>query len=406
MFGSRIPLFKAFGIPIRLDLSWFIIFALLSWSLAVHTFPGYYKDLPTSTYWAMGVVAALGLFASIVIHELSHALVAQRFGISIKGITLFIFGGVAEMEDEPPSAIAELLVAIAGPIASVVIAGVSLVCFSVGQAAGWPQSLVGVLWFLGFINTVLVIFNLIPAFPLDGGRVFRSLLWSLRGDLKWATRTTASIGSAFGLVLIAFGVVLIMWQNWIPGIWNLLVGLFLRGAAQTSYQQLLMRRALEGETVSRFMKTEVHTVSPHLSVEQLVEDYIYRLHHKLYPVLDRDRLIGCVTTRDIHQVPREEWSSRTVGDILHDCDEGNTIAPNEDAMKALGRMSKTGSSRLMVVQNHDLVGIVALKDLLTFISLKIELEEEDEGPRPSARRSIDEPARTRHGENSDLYVSH
>jgi len=383
MFGTRFELFKLFGIPIRVDLSWFVIVLLITWSLATAAFPLYYKDLQTSTYWALGLAGALGLFVSILLHELSHSVVAKRYGISIKGITLFIFGGVAEMEQEPPSAKAEFLVAIAGPIASVLIATACFATAAVGQTYLGPIPFLGVLWYLAFINTILVLFNMIPAFPLDGGRVLRSILWRLRGDLREATRVTSSIGSFFGLFLIAFSVLNVIGGNFIGGMWYFLIGMFLRSAAQMSYQHVLIRRALEGETVGRFMQTVVVTVPPTLTVQELVEDVIYRHHHKLYPVVADGRLIGCVTTKLVKQVPRHEWTIRMVSQIAQPCSHENTIEPWADAMEALSKMSRTESSRLMVVAEGQLRGVVVLKDLLHFITLKVELEDDSLTPKPT-----------------------
>jgi Zn-dependent protease/predicted transcriptional regulator len=374
MFVARFKIAKLFGIPVQVDLSWFIIVALITWSLAKGVFPQHFKDLPETTYWMMGLAGALGLFVSILLHELGHSLVAQRYGLPIEGITLFIFGGVAEMTREPPSPKVEFLVAIAGPITSVLIAATCFALTTAGRALGWMAPVIGVLWYLGFINSVLVVFNMIPAFPLDGGRVFRSILWRFRGNLKEATRVTAAIGRVFGIVLIVLGAFNFMQGFVLAGVWQFVIGLFLRGAAQASYQQLLIRRALEGEPVSRFMQAEVIAVPPPLTIQHLVDDYIYNYHHKMYPVLDDGELLGRVTTRAVKQVPREQWSMRTVGQVVEPISPENTISPQADAMEALSRMHKNESSRLMVVDAGKLVGVVSLKDLVDFMALKVELE--------------------------------
>jgi Zn-dependent protease len=374
MFGPRFKLFKLFGFQINVDLSWLILFLLLSWTFAANWFPQARPGLTTTTYWVMGVVTALLLFVSIVLHEVSHALAARRYGLPIRGITLFIFGGVAEMTDEPPTAKSEFVVAIAGPIASIAIGGVCLALWAAGQVGGWPGPVISIAGVLAWINITLVIFNMVPAFPLDGGRVLRSILWHWKGNLRWATRITAGIGSAFGTALIVLGVLRFIVGDFF-GAWMALIGLFLRNAARLSYQQLLLRTALEGEPVSRFMKTDPVTVPRQISVRELVEEYFLRHHHKLYPVVEGDRLIGCVTTHDIKQLPREEWDRQTVGAIAQRRCEENSIAPDTDAMKALAAMSRGRASRLMVVDGDRLVGILTLKDLLEFFSLKMELEE-------------------------------
>lgn len=374
MFTKRIKIFNLLGFPIYLDLSWFVIVLLIAWSLATNLFPHFYEGLADATYWWMGIAGAMGLFASILAHELGHAVVARRFDVPMRGITLFIFGGVAEMTKEPPSAKAELLVAIAGPIVSVVL-GVACYAAGIYGEAGLATPIAGVLWYLGMINGVVVAFNMIPAFPLDGGRVLRSILWQAKGNLRWATRITSSIGASFGLLLILLGVVSFISGDFVGGMWQFLIGIFLRGAARMSYQQVLIRHALEGEPVERFMHADVVTVPPSTTVHELVEEYIYRSHHKMYPVTDDGHLMGCVTTRDVQQVPRDQWEQRTVGEIVQPCGEKNTIQRNADAMKALSSMSRNGASRLMVVENSRLEGILSLKDLLKFLSLKVELEE-------------------------------
>jgi Zn-dependent protease/CBS domain-containing protein len=375
VFSRRLELFRLFGFAIRLDLSWFLVVALISWSLASGVFPPLYPELAPTAYWLMGIAAALGLFASVVLHELAHALVARRFRLTIRGITLFIFGGVAEMESEPPNAEAEFLIAIAGPAASVVVAAGCLGVGVLGPILGLPLPLTGVLMHLAGLNLLLVAFNMIPAFPLDGGRVLRSALWKLKSDLRWATRITTGIGSGFGMALILLGVWrLIVAHDLVGGLWMLLIGLFLRNAAKIAYKQLLMRRSLEGQPVRRFMRPEAVAVSRAISVADLVESYVYRYHHKLFPVVDGDRLLGCVTTEAIKRLPQIEWNRQSVSAIMQPCSDDNAVAPETDAVEALSRLSRSGRSRLMVVEDGRLLGVVALKDLLSFLALKAELE--------------------------------
>ncbi len=375
VFGKRLTIFRMFGFEVRIDASWLFIFILVAWSLAGAVFPERYGNLSKGTYVAMGLVAALGLFASVVFHELCHSLVARRFGIPMEGITLFIFGGVAEMGEEPEDPKAEFLMAIAGPLSSTAASAVLLAGAFLARKAGWSTPVVAVLQWVGIINLLLAGFNLIPGFPLDGGRVLRSILWYVWNDLRRATRTASAVGSAFGGVLIALGVVnLLVLLNPIGGLWWIMIGLFVRAAAKQGLRQVIIRQMLQGEPVSRFMNERVITVAPSLTVEQLVEDYIYRYHFKMFPVVDEGRLVGCVSTREVRSVPRGEWVKKAVRDIQNACSVENILPPEEDAMKALEKMSKTGISRMMVVRNGDLLGIVSLKDLLAFLSLKLELE--------------------------------
>ena len=376
MLGRRIKLFELFGFEIRIDLSWVIIAVLVAWSLAVGFFPFRYRNLTVQTYWVMGVVGAIGFFLSVIFHEIFHSLVARRFGIPMKGITLFIFGGVSEMGEEPSSAKAEFLVAAVGPLSSIAVA---LACYGIyllGTGGGWPLSIGGVILYLAYINSLLAAFNLLPAFPLDGGRMLRAALWALKKNLRWATRIASGIGSGFALLLMFFGVFQFFFtQNLIGGIWSFLIGVFLNGAARTSYQQVLIRKTLEGEQVRRFMKVDPLTVPPSASVRQLVEDYIYKYHFKMFPVTEgSEKLIGCVTTKQLDKVPREEWDHKTVRDLATQCSPENTIEPQADAIKALSLMARTGSSRLIVIEGNRMVGVITLKDMLKFLSLKLELE--------------------------------
>jgi Zn-dependent protease/CBS domain-containing protein len=376
MFGKSYPLFRLFGFEVRADLSWLVLAALITWSLAAGVFPTYIKGLTTVTYWWMGVVGTLALFASIILHELSHSLVARSHGLPMKGITLFIFGGVAQMEEEPPSPGTEFLMAIAGPVASIVVGGACLGLGALGSGLRWPIPALGVIDYLGWINLVLAGFNLLPAFPLDGGRVLRSILWKVKSDLRWATRIASMAGSGFGFLLIFLGVVSMFRGALIGGLWWLLIGMFLNSAAQMSYRQLLTRRALEGEPVSRFMRRDPVTVPRSISIQELVDEYIYTHHYKMFPVVDGERLVGCVTTAEVKAVPRDEWARHTVGEIAQPCTEDNTLHPDADATHALALMHQSGLSRVLITEDGHLAGVLSLKDLMRFMALKLDLGDE------------------------------
>jgi Zn-dependent protease/CBS domain-containing protein len=376
MFGKRVTLFNLFGFEVRLDMSWIFIAILITWTLGAGYFPYRYPGLATATYWLMGVVGALGLFLSIILHELSHSLVARGYGMSMRGITLFLFGGVAEMEDEPSSPKIEFLMSIVGPISSIAIGIGCYGLFVLGVKSAWPVPVAAVLEYLAAINILLACFNLIPAFPLDGGRILRSILWKIKDDIRWATRIASRIGSGFGLLLFAFAIYNILVGNFIGGIWWFLIGMFLRMAAQTSYKQLLLRRALEGEPIRRFMKTDPVTVSPSISLEQFVDDYVYRYHFDMFPVTEGEKLLGCIATRNVKEIARDTWKEMTVRDRMTNVCAENSLRPDTDSVDALAAMKRSGNTRLMVTDGDRLVGILALKDLLEFFSLKVELEGE------------------------------
>lgn len=375
MLRRTLTLFQLLGFKVGIDWTWPFLALLIVWSLAMGVFPNEYPDLAEATYWVMGIFGAIGLFGSLIFHELSHSLIARRYDIPITHITLFIFGGVAQMDKEPPNATSEFRMAIAGPLASLFLAGTFYGALALGSLQGFPLPVLAVLGYLGFINAVLAVFNLFPAFPLDGGRMFRAALWHWKGNLRWATQLASRIGSGFGLLLMILGVLNILHGRPLNGLWFCVLGLFLDRAASASYDQLLARQAFEGEPIRRFMTTPVVTVRPDLSLRAFVDQYVYHHLHDVFPVVDHSQPLGCIHARQVNSVPREEWDHRTVKDLLIPFNDQNTIAPDTDVMQALALMNRTGNSRLIVLADDRLVGIVALKDILKFLSLKLDLEE-------------------------------
>ncbi len=379
MFGLRWRLFRLFGIPINIDLSWLIILALLTWTLVsffTQQIPGYTRE----SYFVMGLTTAVTFFGCILLHELGHAVVAKRVGIPMRGITLFLFGGVAEMEDQPPSAMSEFLMAIAGPLVSLVLAAAFFVVAQIGFFSEWPRLYTFPLWYLGLINTVVLVFNMVPAFPLDGGRVLRSVLWGALKNLRKATLWASRCGQGFAWFLIFLGVVSLFQgqQYFIRGIWLGIIGLFLNNAAMMSYQQVIIRQALQGEPLSRFMNKEPVVVSPYLDLHSWVEEYVYQYHHKTFPVLLDGQLVGIISTRDLSSFPKDQWSNHKVEEVMQRDLESLTLPPEADALKALEKMKRTNLSRLLIVEDEKLVGLVSLKDLLRFLDLKLQLDQEDD----------------------------
>lgn len=374
MFGHRITLFRVFGFAIRMDASWIIIAILVTWSLAAAVFPSIYPGLPISSYWWMGLAGAVAFFGCIVIHELCHSLVANHFKLPMKGITLFIFGGVAEMGAEPQSPKVEFLMAIAGPIASIIL-GLIFEALRVLGANPWPTEVVGVLSYLAWINILLATFNLIPAFPLDGGRILRAALWHFKGDLVRATSIASRIGNGFGILLMLYGVWQFFAGAFIGSIWYFLIGMFLRSASKMSYEQVLLRTELAGEPVSRFMRPHPITVPPDLSVRQFVEDYVYRYDFKIYPVVGAgDDLVGCVTMQDVRSLKPEEWDGHTVAELVKPCSAENTVTPDTDAIQALAKLQHTGGTNLFVTERNHLLAIVSPRDVINFLAAKLRLE--------------------------------
>jgi Zn-dependent protease/CBS domain-containing protein len=374
MFGNTLTLFRLAGFEVRIDLTWLIIFSLIVWSLASGAFPDAYPGLSRTAYWSMGLAGATALFLSIILHELAHAIVARRYGLQVRSITLFIFGGVADLREEPPSPRAEMRMAAAGPATSLALAALLLAAAAGGRASGLSAPVWGVVAYLGWMNVALFVFNMLPAFPLDGGRILRAWLWKRSGDLRAATRTATASGNALGIVLMALGVLALVMGHFITGFWWLLIGFFIRSAGQVSYHQLFIRETLAGEQVRTFMTANPVTVPRAISVKDLVEKYVFKYHHKLYPVMEQERLVGCVTMQAIRELPSEEWDRQTVGAIAEPCSPENTISPDEEAMEALARMSRDRRSRLLVMREGRLEGIVTLSDLLKFLSLRMEFD--------------------------------
>jgi Zn-dependent protease/CBS domain-containing protein len=390
MFGTRWRLFRVMGIPLYLDPSWLIILALLTVTVA-EILPGfvraYYPGLDTGVsvwaYWVAGFCAALGFFACIVLHELGHAVAARSQTMPTRGITLFLFGGVAELGDEPPSAWSEFLMAVAGPAVTVALVLALGAAASLGYHQGWPPLLVVTLGYLTVINAMVLVFNLIPAFPLDGGRVLRSILWAVTGSVRRATRWAAGVGRVFSWVLIAWGVVQFFAGNWVGGIWLGLIGWFLGSAARSGYARVLMRQALQGEPVRHFMNPAPISVPAPLTLREWVEVYVYRYHRKVFPVVSDAQLVGYIETKDLAGVPRSEWEVRTVADVMHRELAPIAIRSDAEALDALKRMRQTESARLLVVDDGQLVGILSLKDLLRYLALELEEQSDRSGAAPA-----------------------
>lgn len=376
MFWKRWQLFRLLGIPIRIDASWLIILALLTWTVTLQFRP----ELPgmaSPLLWGLALLTALGFFACILLHELGHAVTARKLDMPINGITLFVFGGVAEMEGEPPTPLREFLMAIAGPAVTVVLAALFGSLWLLGALVHWAKSIQLVCQYLLEINILVLVFNMVPAFPLDGGRVLRSILWGISGNLRRATRGASLVGQGFAFFLIAMGLLNLFGGNFVGGIWMGLIGLFLNNAARAGYTSALLREALTGEPVSRFMTRDPIAAPPWINLREWVEDYVYRYHRKMFPVIGDGRLEGVISTQALADFPREHWSEHTVAEAMHHDLDALCITPQTDAMHALARMQSIGASRLLVVEDGRLVGIVSLKDLLRFFHLKLELESDD-----------------------------
>jgi len=376
MLTKRIELFSILGFRVSLDLSWIILAVLITWSLAVSYFPHVIDGLTPVAAWWLGVAGALGLFVSIILHEFSHAWIARQFDLPIRGITLFIFGGVAEMEEEPPNARAEFFMAIAGPIMSYVLAAMFY-----GLSVLAPGAMLAALFgYLALINTVLATFNLIPAFPLDGGRIFRAAMWWWTGDYTRATRTGASLGRFFGTFLIIMGVLSLVSGNSVAGIWQALIGFFIISAASSSEMQMTLKTGLENKTVEQIMVHDPIFVPADTSLDDVIEEYFYRYHHTAFPVVRDGALLGSIRIEDVGQVVRTDRGDKTAGDIVSSESKVGKVAPGTPAMDALKAMREGGTSRLMVVEDGAFRGLLTLRDIMTHLAIRGELKADSPKP--------------------------
>lgn len=362
-----------FGIPIEVNYTWLIIFLLISWSLAIGYFPSFHPGLSQTLYWILSIISTLLLFLSLLLHELSHAFFAINNSVPIKKITLFIFGGVAQMEKEPENPSAELKIALAGPICSFILSIISFALSFILYQINANSMLIPVFVYLGFVNIAIVLFNSIPGFPLDGGRIFRAILWFFTKDLKNATRISTYFGKWFSYFLMTVGIIFLYKQEFLNGIWLILIGFFLHEASEMSYQQLILKRALVGIPVKDIMSKDVITVSPNLTLQETVNNYFFKYQHLGFPVVDNGVLKGIITLRDIKEFPQKDWGTTLVQQAMTPVRRDLIVNSNTDSLEALLQVTKSGLGRLLVVDNGKLSGIITQRSLLKMFEIKTNL---------------------------------
>jgi Zn-dependent protease/CBS domain-containing protein len=365
-----VPLGRVFGIPVGLDYSWFLIFALLTWSLAVDYFPHEFHDWQPMLYWVMGAVTAIMLFASVLLHELGHSVVALRFKVPVRSITLFIFGGVAQIGTEPPSALAEFLIAIAGPIVSFMLAAFFSI---VKPMVAGIEPLWGLAKYLAYINFALVLFNLIPGFPLDGGRVFRAIVWAVTKNMRRATLIAANVGRFFGFLFIFVGVWQMFTGNFGGGLWIAFIGWFLDSAASAQAHQVMFQGLLAGHTVAQAMSSHCPVVSAGLTLQQLVDDHILGGGQRCFLVNRGEDTVGLMTLHRIKEVPRTEWSTTTAAQVMLPLEKLKRIPPETGLWSALQQMDRDGVNQLPVVADSRVIGMLSREDVITFLRTLQEL---------------------------------
>lgn len=369
---SGFSLLRIGGIDIVIDYSWFIIFFLVIYSMAEGYFPQVNQHYSAPQNWMMGTIAALLLFISILVHELAHSFVAMKNGIKVESIRLLIFGGLAQIASEPKNGRQEFLIALAGPAISMVI---GIFFFAIHYLTiGSSPAVAGIAWCVGGANIILAVLNLIPGFPLDGGRILRAFLWDHWDDLTRATRVVSQFGNAFALFLIIFGIMqFFLTQSLISGLWLIFIGLFMKQAAVGSYQAVVMKRTLSGVQVQQIMTANVVVVDWLLAVDQLVQEYIYKHQFTNFPVFNRDELVGMVSLEGVKTIAKDLWGFKQVRDIMMPIEHIACLKPSEDASEALAKMVAADIGCMPVVEEGHLLGIVSRRDIMNLFKIKLDL---------------------------------
>jgi Zn-dependent protease/predicted transcriptional regulator len=370
---QEIDLFKVAGVQIAIDYSWLVIFVLVLWSLSSGYFPSLHPGYPRSEYWLVGLVGTLLFFLSIVTHELSHAIVANRLGQPIERISLFIFGGMAHLGHEPTSARDELRIAAVGPLTSFVLGAIFLSIPRILHLSASYPMWASVFEYLGFINFALGLFNLLPGFPLDGGRILRAIIWGRTGDFRAATARASQWGQGVAYGLIFLGAVEIFSGSLIGGLWLIFIALFLKSAASSSYQGLVIEQVLGSVQVSELMARDPIAIDAVNSVSSAIQDHFMSHGHGGYPVMNGSNVAGVVSLNQVRNCPVEERGSKHISEIMRPIDPAIVIAPDAPVSKALRQMSESNSARLLVMEQDKLVGLITRSAIAHFVMVRSQL---------------------------------
>jgi Zn-dependent protease len=364
MNKHTIPIGRVLGIPIDLDYSWFLIFALLTWILAVNYYPVEVKGGTTAQYWLMGAVTAVLFFVSILVHELAHSIVALHYRVAVQRITLFIFGGVSQIAADPPSATAEFLIAIVGPVTSLALA--ALFFLSEPLLVNIKPAL-AVAKYLALINGSLGLFNLIPGFPLDGGRVFRAIIWGATKSFRRATLIAANTGRFFGFLFIIVGVWQALRGNVISGLWTGFIGWFLENAAAAQVRQQSFQNLLVGHKVSEAMGERCTQVPTDATLQDIVDQEVLRHGRRCFLVSKGERVIGLLTLHNIKEVPRSSWTTTTAAQAMIPVEKLSTIDPNSELSTAMEKMGRDGVNQMPVMKGNDFIGMLSRGDIVKYL---------------------------------------
>jgi len=364
MSRHTVPLGRVLGIPLELDYSWFLVFALLTWALAVGHYPTEFKGWPPSLYWIMGAATAVMLFVSVLLHELGHSVVARRYKIPVRRITLFIFGGVSQIEAEAATAGADFRIAIAGPLVSLALAALFALLQPVVASV---SPLFALARYLAYINVTLAVFNLIPGFPLDGGRAFRALVWRFTRDFQRATLIAASVGRGFAYVFILIGVWQLFAGNFVGGLWIAFIGWFLESAAVSQTQQVVLHDLLAGHTVAEAMSRDFIAVPAGATLQQLVDQHVLTSGRRSFLVQRDQAVLGLLTLHHLVQIPRAQWATTTAEQAMIPSVRMKSARPDTELRAGLAEMDRDGVSQLPVMVDGQVVGMLRREDVIGFL---------------------------------------
>ncbi len=366
---------RIIGVEIYLHYTWLIIFMLFSFTLSQNFMPELYPEASSTVYWIAGVSATILLFASVLFHELFHSYMAMRKGIAVPRITLFLFGGVSQIAEEPKDPSSELRISVVGPLSSFALGSFFLILLFIAEIIDMPVVIIAPLNYGFIINILLGVFNLLPAFPLDGGRILRAWIWGWKKDMLAATTISTRISSMFAYALIFLGF-FSMFSDLFSGLWLVFIGWFLKNGADSTLQYATMTQTLDGVKVEDIMTKDVITIEPDKSVVEAINNYFYRYKHGGYPVVSRGEVKGIVTTHDIQKIPQDKWGSTYLWDIMTTMEKLVTVSPEAPALDALTKMTKENIGRLPVMKSNLLTGIVTRSDIMRAMKRRTELRVE------------------------------
>jgi len=377
MKNNTIRLFQIAGIPIGLDPSWFLVFALITWVLAISYFPLEFKQWTTLQYWAVAAITSVLFFACVLLHELGHSIVALRYKLQVKNITMYIFGGISQITSEPNEPLGEFVIAFAGPFTSLVLAGIFYLAELAFRGIAPVFAMVK---YLALINLTLAIFNLIPGFPLDGGRVFRAIVWGITHNLRRATEIAVLLGRGIAFIFILLGVWLIFKGNWTNGLWIAFIGWFLENAALSQVQQQRIHTLLAGHTVEQVMSRTCVVAPADITLQELVDQYILDKGQRCLILMRGESAAGLTTLHNIRDVPRERWSTTTASEVMTPISDVKRTRPDAGLEQALEQMGTDGVNQLPVMNDGQVEGMLRREDIINYLKLLQNLDKRSANP--------------------------